>query len=243
MPVTIIEDSFFKQGYEIKYVTPYDNIFKTNTQQLKFYPGTSLYTVNVDISASSDLQEEDITVTYGKYHNANDIIKKIRDNEKTIYEMCKSSRLIEFVLDLSTMKVVEREDFIGFLPRFGLNTFFIFDDIGFSKFYCLVNATPDIKDGEYYSWFISYIYSNAVCVIPNKVITNYSKMFFQALSLLASNSGNKNNIKLVKNKSILNCTLSDCGYELLEVPSENTTRFEKLVLSSMNQMTKHKSKK
>jgi hypothetical protein len=243
MPITIVEDSFFKASYEIKYVTSYDNIFKTNTQQLKFYAGTPLYTVNVDICATNDLQEEDITVTFSKYHNANDIIKKIRDNEDLIYEMCKSSRLIEFVLDLSTMKVVGREDFLAFLPRFGLNTFFIFNDVGYSKFYCLVNATPDIKDGDYYAWLISYIYSGAVCLVPQKTVSEYSKKFFQALALLSSNGGNKNSVRLTTNKSVLNCPLSDCGHDLLGIPGDNTTRFEKLVLSSMEQMTKHKDKK
>jgi hypothetical protein len=246
MPINIRQDSLLKPIYAIKYITGWDNLFKSDRYSggPRFYSGTPLHIVNVKFEADTNrLNYEDITVTYGEYHNSKDIENKIKENEILIYEMCKASSVMEFVLDLTKKKVVDVSDFKELLPRFGLNTLFIFSNIVPGPYYCLVNPATDTKDGDFYAWFMAYIYSNIVCLTPRDKPTLYGKKFLQAVSLLSSNGGNKNSIRISDKDTILNCGLGDCGEYLYPVPGERTKRYEDLVLKSIEQMQDHQNKR
>jgi hypothetical protein len=246
MPINVVKDSLFKLGYNIKYLTGWDNLFKPDKYSggLRFYNGSPLSIVDVKMFADTDkLTYEDITVTYGEIHNHKDIEKTVRENEVLIYEMCKSSPVMEFVLDLANKKVIEVSDFKEFLPRFGLNTFFIFENVVPGAYYCLVNSTVNIKDGEFYAWFISYVYSNIICLTPRVKPNNYAKKFLQAISLLASSGGNRNSVRISDKPAVLDCGLSDCGEYLYPIPGENTKRYEELALKSIEQFQEYENKR
>lgn len=238
MAINISRDSLFKHGYGIKYITGWDNSFKREyyTGKLMFYPGNPLYIVDVQILADRDkLTEEDIIITIGESHNASDLDGAINKNSSTIYEICKSSVSMGFVLDLDKMKVVESSDFNIAYPKYGLHTLFMFENIR-DQIFCLVNPSKNINDGEFYTWFISYIYSHYVCLTPRNKIENYAKKFLQAVTNLAHSGGTT--VKLTDKATVLDCGLNDIGELLLPIPGNVTKRFEHLIESSIEQMAK-----
>lgn len=246
MPITIYEDSLFKNEYPIKYLVGYDQMFNRDRFNgcLNFYDGNPQYIVNVEVveEDKTKLREEDIMIITGEYHNASDIAKKIDENKDTIFEFCKTINKTKFCLDLEKMKVVEIEDFNSFLPTRGLNTLFMFENVH-NQYYCLVNPARSIKNIDFYSWLVSYIYSTVVCLTPNSKIDEYSKQFLQAISILFATKGNKKAVHIAESKSVLNCSLGDINEKLLPIPGNKTERFEALVEKSLEQMKRVKDKK
>lgn len=243
MPITIKADSLFKQGYSLKYLTGWDNNFKKDkyTGVLSFYNGLPQYVVDVELVADRNkLTEEDIIITIGNLHNSPTIEDLITKKKDLIYELCKSTIEGEFLLDLDAMKVIQPSDFIGNFPIHGLNTLFMFENIPY-KFFCLVNPSKNIKDSEFFSWFVSYIYSMYICLTPRDKIEDYPKKFLQAISGLACSKGKV--LKITNRATVLNCELSDIGELLLPIPGNKTKRFEQLVESSLEQMAKKGHKK
>jgi len=244
MPITIQKDSFFRNQYPIRYISGWGEEFNKYKGMLLFYPGNPKYVVDVQVLADKDkLEEEDIIIILGENHNATDIEKIIKDKVSLIYEMCKSKVEMEFVLALDRMKIITREDFTSSLPVGGINTFFIFDDK--PQFFCLVNNTRNISDGDFYSWLLSYIYSKAICLTPRGKIEDFAKFFMQSLATLSATRGDRKSMHVSKNRTVLNCPLGDCAELLLEIPGNNTKRFEQLVEKSLEQIRnkKEKSKK
>lgn len=243
MPINIQNDSLFKVGYSLKYITVWDNLFKRNKYSgaLFFYGGHPFYIVDVQIQADRDkLEEEDILITVSS-HNSSDIDKKIKEKTNSIYELCKSSIIGGFVLDIENMKVLEPEDFIYSSPVKGLHTLFMFENIK-DSIYSISNPTQGVNDIEFYTWLISYIYSYTVCLSSRNEPDDYSKKFLQAISTLSYFKGSS--VYIHDRSSIIDCELSDLGEKLLPIPGENTKRFEQLVEKSLNQMNKsHKKEK
>lgn len=238
--IKIESDTLFKAGYRIRYVIGWDDVFKQHKGILRFYNKTPLFVVNVDLNKESDkLSEEDIVITLGD-HNAKDVEEVIKKKHNAIYEMCKLSPNPSFVLDLIAMKSVEIDDFDTYIPRYGLSTMFIFERNP-ATYHCLMNPAKNVKDGEFYAWLISYIYSNICCLAPRGKVNDYAKKFLQAVSLISTNSGNKN-IKISTKPAILGCGLEDNGDFLPVIPGK-TDRFEKLITSAMEQMANHNEKK
>lgn len=246
MPITIYEDSLFKEGNPIKYLTGYEQLFDRNRFSgcMNFYDGNPQYIVNVELVEydKTKLREEDIMIITGEYHNASDIVKKIDEKKDIIFEFCKTINEIKFCLDLEKMKIIEVEDFNVFLPIHGLNTLFMFENIH-NQYYCIVNPTKNIKDRDFYSWLVSYVYSTVVCLTPNSKVDDYSKQFLQAISLLCATKGNQKAVHITQSKSVLNCNLGDIDEKLLPIPGNKTDKFEALVEKSLEQMKRAKEKK
>ena len=244
MPLTVNKDSFFKKGYSIRYMTSMHSEFKpiNYSGKLLFYTGNPLYIVDVNVPNIKNLEEDDILITKGDQHNHSNIDDTIMKNTDTIYELCKPLKGIEFVLDLKEMKVVQRKNFTSHMPIYGLNTFFVFENIFNHEFYSLMNPAKNINDGDVYCWFLAYIYSTMICLTPRKEITNYSKKFLQALSGISVTQGKKNLVRISKHKSLLDSPLNDVGEFLFSVPGD-TTRFEELTLKAFEQMRNKKEKK
>lgn len=244
MPLTVNKDSFFKKGYNIRYITSSHSEFRpmNYSGKLLFYNGNPLYIVNVSVPDIKNLEEDDIIITKGEDHNHSSIDIKIMENTSTIYELCKPLRGKDFVLDLKEIKVVERKDFNSYMPVFGLNTFFVFENIFSDEFYCLMNPAKNINNADVYCWFLSYVYSTMICLTPRKEVTEYSKKFLQALSGIAVMRGNKKLVRISKHKSLMYSPLNDVGEFLFPVPGD-TTRFEELTLKALAQMEKNKKEK
>lgn len=242
MPITIRKDSLFKSGYSIKYITGWDNRFKKDgySGALFFYYGIPQYIVDVELIADRNkLKEEDIIITIGD-HNDPNTEDSIIKNTDTIYEVCKSSIYSGFVLDLDNMKVLEPSDFSLKFPIKGLNTLFVFENLP-RQIYCLVNPSKNVKDSDFYTWLVSYIYSYNICLEVKDKIEAYPKKFLQAISGFASTGGIT--AKISSSPTILDCGLSDVGELLLPVPGNNTKRFESLIEASLSQMLKKSHKK
>jgi hypothetical protein len=243
MPLIVNKDSFFKRGYSIRYLTSLHSEFRpiNYSGTLLFYRGNPLYIVDVDVSDFNKLEEEDITITKGDQHNHSGIDDFITKNTSTIYELCKPLKGKSFALDLKEMKVVERKDFTGSMPVYGLNTFFVFENITNNEFYSLMNPAKNINDAEVYCCFLAYIYSTTICLTPRKEPADYAKKFLQALSGVSILKGNKKLVRISTHRSLLDSPLNDVGEYLFKVPGD-TTRFEELTLKSLEQMKKEKHK-
>jgi hypothetical protein len=244
MPLTINKDSFFKKGYSIRYMTSLHPEFRpiNYSGALLFYHGNPLYIVDVNVPDTKNLEESDIVITKGDQHNHSGIDDFIIKNTDTIYELCKPLKGKDFVLNLQDMKIVERQDFRSHMPVYGLNTFFVFENIIGNEFYSLMNPAKNINDADVYCWFLAYIYSTMICLTPRKEVTDYAKKFLQALSGVAILRGNKKLVRVSKHKSLLDSPLNDVGEFLFPVPGD-TTRFEELTLKSLEQMKNKKEKK
>lgn len=242
MPINIIERSLFGPGYSLKYITGWDNLFKNDrySGQLRFYSADPKYVVPVEVLADRNrLKEEDITVIVNPLHNTKikEIEQIVNDNIDPIYEMCKASPAMEFLLDLKNMLILTDQDFTTFFPRFGLNTIFKFQNVSDRYYYCLVNPSKNTPDADFYAWLISYIYSAAVCLVPRTEPKPFAKLFLQAITLMSSSGNSNKKIHIAHKDTILNCGLSDCGELLLDVPG-NTKRYEQLVEKSIEQFSK-----
>jgi hypothetical protein len=257
MPIKVDKDksSFFKNWYSIKYITGWDNSFKREyyTGLLNFYDGDPLYIVDVSFVSDAsrhclfvdktDLQEEDIIITVGDLHNASNLDDFIIKNTNVIYEICKSTTLLGFALDLQKMKIIDNSDFNMPFPRYGLTTLFRFDNIPNAPYYCLVNPTNNINNREFFSWFTSYVYSTFVCLTPRNKVENYAKQFMQAISTLYSTKGDRKAVSVSNKNSVLECGYNDLGEYLLPVPGNKTERFEALIMKAAEQMNKAALKK
>lgn len=245
MSMNIQQDSLFKSGYPIKYISAWDNLFKRDRYSgvLNFYDGNPKYIVNVEIFSEDreNLQEDQILIITGEHHNDKDILEYIENRKEKIISLCKKTGQTSFALDLERMKILENSDFYLFLPINGLNTFFIFENIPF-QFFCIVNPTRNIKNSDFLSWLVSYIYSTVTCLTPRNKIEDFAKQFMQGISSLCVTKGNKKAINISTNLSILNCDLNDVGEDLLPVPGK-TDRFEQLVEKSLTQMAQKGDKK
>jgi hypothetical protein len=243
--IKVLEDSLFKFGNAIKYISPWDSMFKKDKYNgcLNFYNGNPSYIVCVEIlkKKRDNLQQEDIIIVLGEHHNGKNVKDLIRENETHIFEFCKATTQNKFALDLEKLKTVEKEDFNSFIPSYGLNTLFMFENIP-DTYYCLVNPTGSLPNTEFYSWLLSYIYSSVVCLTPKGKIEEFSKKYMQALSILCFTRGNLQAVRISKSASALNCELTDIGEVLLPIPGDNTNRLETLAVKSLEQMKLHLEK-
>lgn len=238
MSITLDENSNYFSNYSgIRYITGWDSAFKPNnfSGKLLFYPGFPKKLVNVyHTGLKKTLKEEEIHVMIGK-HNSENIDEDVNRNRDTIYEMCKMPNgPREFVLNLATMKIVERADFVDFLPNRGLNTLFVFENIDNGNFYCLANPFREmeqnpIPDIAFYTWLVSYVYSQNCCLSTDQQDIKYGKQFMQALSTLACGVSKKGSIYISKDQNVLNCAIGDIGERDIVIPGNGTDRFMDLV--------------
>ncbi len=253
MSLTMDYNANFFANYEgIRYLTGWHDEFKPNrfSGRLFFYPGFVKKIVNVyHTGIKKDLKEEEVHIMVGR-HNSDTIQEDVERNKDTIYEMCRTPNSPrDFVLNLSTMKVVTREDFTELLPSRGLNTLFVFENIRNNNFYCVVNPLVDIAKGppvpdiEFYTWLVSYVYSQMCCLSTDKKDNIYGKQFMQAISSLACGVAKKGSIFISKNSSVLNCEMSDIGERDVTPPGKSTDRFTDLVAKAWMEQFPAKSSK
>lgn len=246
MTIAVTTDSFSKNFFSIRYLTPWDSLFQPYSYSgvLKFYPENPAYLVDVSMYSDKDrLEETDIVVSIGTEHNREAEIKRlVEEKNDLIYEICKSSPEMQFTLDLNKMQVLERKHFTENLPVWGIHTFFIFSKINYDITYCIANYGKSFPDSHFYAWLLSYVYSAATCLAPQSEITDYSKQFLQALSCLASTHGNRKSMYIATSKAILTAPLLDTNNWMYDLPA-SAKRFEHLVEKAKNQVSKRKENK
>lgn len=252
MPIELetIDDSFFKAHSVLRYILPYDRKFEDNYIHggLSFYPGSPEYIVSVSIFSDADkLTEKEILISFGDLHNSDEARKIVKENGEKIFQVCKKASKEEysnFVLDLKTMRVVERDDFTVSLPIHGMSTLFMFNYIPENMF-CLVNSTrrgPQAHE-EFMAWFLGYIYSGWSCLTPMNLSTDFSKQFMQAISQFGYYKYIGKEAKVIVNTAphMLNCPLNDMNIINLEVPGK-VNRLVVLRDKSFEELAKNRKK-
>ncbi len=213
--LTVKRDAFSKVCFQIRYLTIWDQVFDPfyGSGSLLFYSGNPEYIVNVDLYGTGDkVKLEEIEITLSA-HNPKNMEDYIGRREQDIYQKCQESSKMSFALDLESMKIIERDDFIHNLPIRGPHTFFIFSFLENGIMYCLYNAIADINSDDVYAWLLGYIYSCASCLTPVKLNSSlmFGKQFMQAISALHAFKGDKSKIHISTHPSIFTPTMGDIG--------------------------------
>lgn len=242
--LSIKRDTFSKSSYIIRYLSIWDKVFDpiSFSGSLLFFYGDPQYIVNVDIWTDKE-KIQDIWVTLSSHNPAN-VEDLVKSNEQKIFEICKNTAILSFALDLKTMKIIERKDFVQNLPVHGLRTLFIFEGIDKGVFYCLNNGVEGFRDVDIYSWMLAYIYSSSTCLAPEKHNSElrYGKQLMHALSCFCVFSGDRSKVNVPINNSIHSPHLGNIGENLLQVPGK-TVRFYTLLGKAKDEMQRYMEKK
>ena len=227
----IVEKHRFYSGkFYIKYTTPWENVLDIDLKAgatLCFYPGDTDAIVEVAILADRDkLTSNDIIVYLGSNHTSESTKELVLASHDKIFNLCKRSVEMEFVLDLDTMKVVTKDDFFLSTPLIDSAPFFTTKGIGDPFFRILINPNDTIfSTDEIFTWLLSILMASKICVKPIDKVTVAGKYFLQGISALAYGKG----VSFIKDKSILNADLSYIEELQLPIPGGKTQRIKELM--------------
>jgi len=190
------------------------------------------------------LEEEDILISLGMYHNKiGEVTKIIEEKTKLIYEIAKSYSDDEFILNLDNMEVVTPDLFTDAFPVRGLNTLFMIDNSAYGGFNCMVNNISTTTNAEMFIWFISFIMSGLCCVAPMSNTKDYfGVQLFQTLSYLFYSGGKTTGLVVNSQLNMLTCPMNDLKSIIIYSPGKEK-RLKELIAKSIEQMGKNRKQK
>lgn len=211
MPIMVTKDHFLNGGNSLRYISPWDRLFQTNSAKLKFYPMNPEEIVCVNIyEFDAELSEDDIVVSYGGTHNCKEIEEIAKRSGPEILEVCTTkTNEVEFALDLKTMDLIKRKDFTDDFPRFGMSTPFIFEGIDNGFYYCLYNPSVGAFSSEdLLIWLLTYIETMLGCFGVFSATTSTAKEFLFNYTFLKHTRGKKPENPIFSHPSIFGCPLN-----------------------------------